>query len=136
MSANHNVNLTAKQHVVDHACQKCGTFVRNINTNACIECDRVRQRKKWAATHPNYKPRVGKKLIDKPKKLIVEKNVQPDPMPAESKILNNPVNIKNSNVPLKQPLTDFERHLLSDKLNNDLRAFLENGGKVSHGGAK
>lgn len=129
------VKLTSKQHVVDYACQKCGTFTRNKHTNACIECDRVRHRKKWAATHPNYKPRVGKQLIDKPKKVIAKKNLQIAPTPAESKILNNSVNIKNSDAPLEQPVTDFDRHLLSDKPNNDLKAFLENGGKVSHGGA-
>ena len=128
--------LTAKQHIVDSACIKCGAFIRNIYTNACIECDRIRQRKAYRAKNPkpvqipaSTKISVGQ--VAKPaRSKVIKQRVNPSHVPLQ--IAKSEVN-KNSL--LNQPVTFADKIITSQRLQADYEAFIASGGKVNQGAA-
>lgn len=130
--------LTAKQHVVDIPCKKCGTFVRNFKTRSCIECDRIRHRKAYQAKKSSV-PVTPKPLpVVEPLPAPKHTRAQPKPSAAaqaiNSAIFAQPDPVKKGGV-LVQPFTDDDRFAVSKRLAADMAAFLAKGGKVSQGAA-
>lgn len=130
------IKLTAKQHMANTACKKCGTFVRNFKTRACVECDRIRALKAYRAKHPNagqrskQMPMPETVTTDKPKKSI-KQPVNPNHIHIH---ISKPQ--VNTRTLLSQPVTQADRDAISQRLQADYEAFMANGGKVKQGGTR
>lgn len=128
--------LTNKQHVVDTPCKKCGTFVRNFKTNACIECDRIRNREAYRAKHPKTeqksKPLPVVQPVPTPKKPSTPPKPSAEAHAINSAIFAKPDPVKKGGV-LVQPVTDADRYSVGERLAADMEAFVAKGGKVSQG---
>lgn len=135
-STSQPIKLTAKQQLADTACQKCGTFVRNFISRACVECDRIRALKAYRAKHPNAGQRS--------KQMAVPEKVSKENLPKTVKQPVNPNHVHlqiakpeiNNRSPLSQPVTQADRDAISQRLQADYEAFMANGGKVKQGGTR
>lgn len=135
-STSQPIKLTVKQHMADTACKKCGTFVRNFKTRACVECDRIRALKAYRAKHPNAGQRS--------KQMPMPETVSTDKSQKSIKNSFNPGQVHlqtvkpeiNTRTLLSQPVTQADRDAISQRLQADYEAFIATGGKVKQGGTR
>lgn len=129
-STSQPIKLTAKQHMADTPCKKCGTFVRNFISRACVECDRIRALKAYRAKHPNAGQR--SKQMPMPETVSTDKPQKSIKRPVNPNHVHLQIAKPEINTPtlLSQPVTQADREAISQRLQADYEAFMATGGKV------